>query len=57
MIHILSRLTKLCIPGKADDRILSLVSNHCPLLEELDISNRYQDISVPKYNYLQCFCT
>jgi len=39
---MLSRnLVKLCLPGKATDEILILISKHCQMLENLDISTSY----------------
>jgi len=35
------KLTKIILPGKADDRILGLVAENCPQLQELDISNSF----------------
>jgi len=34
-------LVKLSLPGKCDDKLLMLISEHCQLLEDLDISTSY----------------
>jgi len=36
-----ARLLKVALPGKADDRVLFLISENCPLLEELDIATSF----------------
>jgi len=35
------KLTKVILPGKGDDRILAIVAENCPALEELDVSNSF----------------
>jgi hypothetical protein len=40
-LAVSQHLLKLAIPGKADDRVLTLVAQHCPVLEELDIATSY----------------
>jgi len=40
-IQLSARLTRVAIPGKADDRLLLLLAQHCPLLEDLDIATSY----------------
>jgi len=36
-----TNLVKLSLPGKCDDQLLMLISKHCQLLEDLDMSTSY----------------
>eukprot|EP00092_Neocalanus_flemingeri_P000587 GFUD01000623.1.p1 GENE.GFUD01000623.1~~GFUD01000623.1.p1 ORF type:complete len:689 (-),score=173.31 GFUD01000623.1:19-1851(-) len=40
-LRMSTNLVKLSLPGKGNDKILILISKHCQLLEDLDISTSY----------------
>ena len=40
-LRMSTSLVKLSLPGKGDDKTLILISEHCQLLEDLDISTSY----------------